>query len=385
MPTAVAWWRRPVAIDVVLVVTGAALLLLGSVRAAGGQVPPRRPLDAFAYAILVAVALAFGMHRRWPMAVLGFSVVATDVYLVLRYPYGPILLATGLAMFLVALNGPLRRSMTACGISIIAIVGAEGITALRPDRGIVVLAQLVAWTGWLLLPWALGTVLRERFELTSRRQAEERRQRLYEERLLMAREVHDIVAHGLAVISMQAGVALHVLDRRPNQAKVALEAIRDASRHSLEELRTALTMFRPMAGTEDRRATARLAQLDGLVASTAGSGVAVHTHVVGAPRELPAFIDIAAFRIVQESLTNVLRHSGATDVTVRLEYRPDAVEVEVTDNGRGVPGHGPPRQGHGLAGMAERAAAIGGILEAGRYKRGGWRVYACLPLGERTE
>lgn len=383
MPTAVAWWRRAVAVDVVLAVTGAALLVFGSVRAAGGQVPPRHPLDGIAYAILVAVAFAFVAHRRWPLAVLAFSVIVTDVYLMLRYPYGPILLATGLAMFLVALNRSLRRSMAACGMSILVLVGTEGITALQPDHGIVVLLQLVAWAGWLLLPWALGVVLRERIELANRRRSDERRQRLYEERLLMAREMHDIVAHGLAVISMQAGVALHVMDRRPSQAKVALEAIRDASRHSLEELRRALTVFRPAVGTEDRRAAAGLAQLDGLVATTAGSGVEVHSEIIGTPLSLPAFTDIAAFRIVQESLTNVLRHSGATAATVRLEYRPDAVKVEVTDNGRGVFGQ-QPRQGHGLAGMAERAAAVGGILEAGPDRRGGWRVYARLPLGERA-
>jgi len=244
--------------------------------------------------------------------------------------------------------------------------------------------QLAAWAGWLLLPWALGTVLRDRLEGITRDRAEERQRRLFEGRLQMAREVHDIIAHGLAVISMQAGAALHVLDRRPDQARVALEAIRGASRHSLDELRTTLAVFRPATDPEDRRAAAGLAQLDALVATTAGSGVAVTTQVVGEPRPLPAFPDIAAYRIVQESLTNVLRHSGATMATVRLAYLPDAVEVDVTDDGRGAPGSPTPRRGNGLAGMAERAAALGGILEAGPHRDGGWRVHARLPLGEPT-
>ena len=384
MPPA-AWWRRPFVVDVLVTLTAAGLLLFGSVRAAAGQSPPRRPLDLLAYAILVAVAVALGLRRRWPVAVLTCCVLATVLYLAYRYPYGPILLAAGFAMANVAVTEPPRRSMLAGGIATLAVVGAEAVTALHPTRDLVTDLQLLAWTSWLLLPWALGTVIRDRWDAVIQAREAERRRRLYEERLQMAREVHDIVGHGLAVISMHAGVALHVLDKRPEQARVALTTIRDASRQSLEDLRSTLRALRTDHHGEDRRVVAQLDQLDSLIATTEGSGVTICTEIVGTSRRLPTFTDITAYRIVQESLTNVLRHAHATAATVRLSYLPDAVTVDVTDNGRAVVGQAEPRDGHGLAGMAERAAAVGGILEAGPRHEGGWRVRAWLPLGERTE
>jgi signal transduction histidine kinase len=233
-----------------------------------------------------------------------------------------------------------------------------------------------------LVPLWLGWAVRVRRE----RAAEEVRRRVEEERLRLARELHDVVAHSIAVINFQAGVAVHVLDRRPEQARAALLAIKQASGEALQELRATLGVLRQLGEQGGSRAPLPgLAQLDALVARAAQAGRRVEVRVQGEQVELPLAVDLAAYRIVQEALTNVARHAGPAAAVVRLTFGAGEVLVEVTDDGRGLAAADTPGGGrHGIAGMRERAVALGGELEAGPGPAGGFQVRARLPFQPRA-
>jgi signal transduction histidine kinase len=233
---------------------------------------------------------------------------------------------------------------------------------------------------WLLLMGAGAELLRSRLERRAEEaaaQAEQARRRASDERLRIAQELHDVLAHNISLINVQAGVALHLLDERPEQARPALRAIRDASKDALGELRSVLDILR-VGEAAPRAPTAGLADLDALVARTRGTGLDVQVDIPEAVDGLPAGVDLAAFRIVQEALTNVVRHAGASRATVRLGRFPDELVVEVDDNGHGPSGSD--GGGRGLPGMRERARALGGSLEAGPRPGRGFRVRATLPL-----
>jgi signal transduction histidine kinase len=181
-------------------------------------------------------------------------------------------------------------------------------------------------------------------------------------------------------------VALHVLDRRPEQAREALLAIRQASAGAMQELRATVGVLRrPDDEERSRAAVPGLAQLDELVAGVARAGPPVQVLVDGEPVELPPAVDLAVYRVVQESLTNVVRHAGPTRATVRVAYGAADVVVEVTDDGAAGPAPSPgPGGGHGIAGMRERVAALGGELRAGPRPQGGFQVWARLPLVDKA-
>jgi signal transduction histidine kinase len=243
--------------------------------------------------------------------------------------------------------------------------------------------------------WALTEVAmagRQRRLAAERTRAEEARRRAGEERMRIARELHDVLAHNISLINVQAGVALHLMDEQPGQSRTALQAIKQASNDALGELRSVLDILRQGDEAEPRSPASGLAQLDSLVAGAEATGLEVRTRVEGAPRPLPAGTDLAAFRIVQESLTNVTRHAGpAASATVLVRYGREGLTVQVDDNGKGVASASgrqatdPDRQdrrlgGNGIRGMRERVAALGGELAAGPRPGGGFRVLARLPL-----
>jgi signal transduction histidine kinase len=237
--------------------------------------------------------------------------------------------------------------------------------------GPVFLSPLVAMVAWFKL------VRSERAAQAKRVLAAETARTAGVERLRIAQELHDVLAHHISLINVQAGVALHLVDEKPEQTRTALAAIKDASKESLTALRGALDALRHIDDVAPRRPTAGLAQLETVVASVRTAGVEVRLRVSGERVDLEPAADLAALRIVQESLTNVLRHSGAAHVEVDIEYRPESLRIRVSDNGRGgawVPGNG-------LTGMAERAAALGGRCEAGPRSGGGFQVRAELPIG----
>lgn len=360
-----------------------AFMVFGSVQAAAGQVPPRRPLDALAYALMVLAAAVLAGRRVWLVATLAVTAAVTAVYLAVDYPWGPIVFAPGIALYTAAVRCRLGPSLVAGALVAAAVVAP---VLWVPDRPDIVAAAPVRVLLFVCVVWIVGTVVRSGRKGTLRVRAEDERRRVYEERLQIASEVHDVVGQGLAVIAMQAGVALHVADKRPEHAWAALEAIRQTSREALDELRGTLAVFRRPDGGADTLGGAAphsvpgLGQLDRLVAAMADSGLQVRLIVEGQPTTLPARVDLAAYRIVQESLTNVLRHAGPTRATVRVDYQPDGVVLAITDDGSARVGDDTSLGGHGIAGMRERAAALGGRLQAGPRSQGGFSVEARLPV-----
>ena len=222
---------------------------------------------------------------------------------------------------------------------------------------------------------------RSRRESDRNQREQDRRRYAYEERLRIARDVHDVVGHSLSVITMQAGVALHVLDKRPDQVAESLEAIRTTSRDALAELRMTLGVFRDPSAGDARAPVPGLARLEDLVGALRKAGRTVE--LVREPADdhgpLPAAVDQAAFRIIQEALTNVVRHADSAVATVRVARDPRRVVLEVADDG---PARSVPVAGNGIRGMGERARAVGGTLRIQVRSGGGVLVQAELPIAE---
>ncbi|MEU8424520.1 sensor histidine kinase [Micromonospora sp. NPDC048835] len=377
-------WRWPeVAANaaLALVLLGFGLLATGL---AGENQPGSRPVDAASRVLIAVAALALLVRRRVPVVTLAVVTVATSTYLLAGYPYGPILVTFLISVYTVAVWLPVRPAAVATGVAFV-VLSAHVFFGRGPAPG---------WTGvlpasaWVVVPFAVGVVARVSREAAARTRAEEARSRAEqarrqadEERLRIAQEVHDVVGHGLAAISMQAEIALHLLPKRPEQAEVALTAISRTSREALDELRVTLGAVRRGA---EREPVPGLARLPALRDRLAGAGLTVEVRVVGEPRELPAAVDLAGYRVVQEALTNVLRHAGVASAEVTVGYRADEVTVEITDRGVAVAhtgtGQAGDEGGHGLAGMRERVAALGGRLTTGPRTGGGFRVYAGLPV-----
>jgi signal transduction histidine kinase len=239
---------------------------------------------------------------------------------------------------------------------------------------------------WLLVVVFGGEVVRTRHDriAAQRRSREEvALRRAEEERLRIARELHDVLAHGISLINVQSGVALHLLDERPEQARSALSIINEASAEALREMRSVLGVLRRVDEEAPRTPAAGLEHLDELVERAAAAGVSVQLRREGEPRPVGTAVDLAAYRIIQESLTNVARHAGGGEATVALAYGADGLAIEVENDGIAERRNGhsgsSPGSGNGIAGMRERAAALGGRLEADPRPDGGFRVRARLP------
>ena len=384
---------RLLVVDGLVVVVAGVVAVFGSRQAALNQ-PGAEPLDRLAYALIVVAVAALAVRRTWPRAVLAVTVALGAAYLALGYAPGPIFVAPAVAMYTLAVGSPVRTSLTACALALVVVESGHLPELLGQGSGglLAAVPTMVGWgAAWVVLPWALGTIVRLGREEAGRNREEELRRRAYEERLRVAREVHDVVGHGLAVINMQAGIALHVLAKRPEQVEVALEAIKTTSKEALDELRSTLAVFRqPEEAAAPRRPAPGLAQLEALIGEMADSGLPVDLAVSGERAGLPGAVDHAAYRIVQESLTNVLRHAGPVTAKVRVSYQPGALDLEISDDGDGgrsrqrggAASDGAAAGGHGIAGMRERAAAVGGTLVAGTAAEGGFRVHARLPTGE---
>ncbi|MDQ3150647.1 MAG: sensor histidine kinase [Actinomycetota bacterium] len=364
--------------DALLAVPLGAIMVVGTVGAASNQ-PIAAPLDALTFVLVGLAIAALPLRRAFPLPALAVIVAATALYIALGYPFGPILFAVAVGVYTVASLLPVRRSLAAWAVTAAAL--AIPVMTVHVDwaRWQVDLPLLGVFTAAFLAPWAVGTVVRLRRESAAASRAESLRDREYQERLRTAQDVHDIVGHGLAAITMQAGVALHVLDRSPRQAREVLESIKASSQDALDELRATLAVFR--SAGDGRAPTPDLDRLDVLVARTTGAGVPVDLVHDGERVRMPATVELTAYRIVQESLTNVLRHAGPTRATVRLAHAPDALTVEITDTGRGPSGDD--GEGQGITGMRARAGAVGGTLEAGPGRGGGFIVRARLPLDGR--
>ncbi|WP_343442980.1 sensor histidine kinase [Micromonospora schwarzwaldensis] len=356
-----------------------ALLVIGLVGTAPAGLNQGVHAGPVAYPPVVVAALAVAVRRRFPLPALAVVAAATTAYLMLGQPYGPILLSFFVAVYAVAAHRPVRTAGVAGVVALAALVGYVFV-GVRPPGPV----GLMPVAAWVVVPFAVGVTVRLSREAAARSRTDEARRLADAERLRVAREVHDVVGHGLAAIHLQAEVALHLLARRPEQAEAALTAISRTSKEALDELRVTLTVVRREEVTDERAPVPGLAQLGHLRERLAGAGVPVTVEATGEPRPLPVAVDLAAYRVAQEALTNVLRHAGAATAAVRVGYAPGAVTVEVTDTGRGGPAPAGRPAGSGLAGMRERVTALGGTFDAGPAASGGFRVHATLPTREVT-
>ncbi|MCU1501684.1 MAG: two-component sensor histidine kinase [Ilumatobacteraceae bacterium] len=357
--------------------------VVGSFGATQNQ-PDRKPMDWLAVLLVLAGPAALALRDRRPIGALVVAAAAADVYVGLGYAYGPIFVSVIVAAFSALHANHRRATWTVAGLGYVGFVAASFADPRRDGIGLVQLALVAGWLVVVLAVAELVRVRRSQFAERARAEREGRQRRLSEERLRLAQDLHDVLAHNISLINVQAGVALHLLDDQPEQARPALANIKRASRDALHELRAALDVLR--TGEDAPRAPApTLADLDALVSGVRASGLDVRTECVGTPAALPATVELAAYRIVQEALTNVTRHADARSATIHLTYAAD-LTVEVVDDGSGHAHGGRDAAGvvdgggNGLVGMRERAVALGGTMEAGPRPGGGFRVIATLPL-----
>jgi signal transduction histidine kinase len=350
-----------------------------------------RGMLALGYGLVLLHTLPLVGRRRFPGAVLALVVASGLAGAALGLPpffEGPAILV---AVYSVAAYG--RRWVSLAGLTV-AELGLAALQLTPFEFAEIEGLAPVGSMGILAAAWLLGHFahnyrayaagLEERTAELERAREELARRAVTEERLRLARELHDVVAHAMSVIAVQSGVGAHVADSRPGEVGKALAAIEVTSRAALTELRRLLGVLRQDGDPQASLAPVPgLANLDVLLAEVAEAGLAVRLRVEGAPAPLPAGVDLSAYRIVQEALTNVVKHAGPAHAQVTIRYRDQEVAVEVIDDGRGVAavaGDGGKGTGHGLIGMAERVAAFGGDLEVGPRPGGGFRVAARLPL-----
>ncbi|MER6526922.1 sensor histidine kinase [Streptomyces sp. NPDC001508] len=363
-----------------------AFVLVGSNFAAHGQ-PDREPLDAYARVLLlVASGLLLWRHRH-PVAVVFGTAAATLVYLGAGYPYGPVFLTVAASCVTAVVAGHRRAAWTSVGLLWAGhvLIALWLYRRLPPpgDTGGSIDQEILIAT-WILAIGALSELARVRREQWVRERADRAqaaRRRADEERLRIARELHDVLAHSISVINVQAGMGLALLDSDPEQARAALTTIKSASREALGEVRQVLDTLRA-PGAAPRAPAPGLDRLPELVEQAAGAGLAVE--IEGAAPRLAPGADLAAFRIVQEALTNVVRHSGSRHARVRFDHDTDCLRLRIDDDGPAT-GADAGGSGNGLAGMRERAAALGGTIEAGPRPDGGFRVLAVLPSQIKSE
>jgi signal transduction histidine kinase len=384
-----AWWRRwqgSASYDAVTAVILTVVLTLGAYGEAhpnqpadqvvNGHPVPHTPLAAFLLVVLACLVLA--VRHRYPVTVLIISTAAVVAYSALGYVNGAVLLAPAIALYTVAKTVKARHSLLLAAGTLVALMSATAAgNPFQPTAG-----------GFYLIPALIaaplfgGIAVRNRLAYVASIQAradDAANRRIGEERLRIARELHDVVAHTMATINVQATAASHVLAEQPAAAAEALQTIRLASKDGLRELRAILNVLRQADDADPTQPAPGLAHLDALIAGAGQAGLPTTLTTAGPARPLPPEVDLAAYRIIQESLTNTIRHAGPATATVSLGYGADDLRIEVTDTGRGAAPDPAGSTGHGLTGMRERAAAVGGTVQAGPGDGGGFRVVARLP------
>ena len=387
---------------------GAALLLWG--RPTDAQLATAGLSLAGWYALLAVLAGAVAFRRLWPRLTLGLSLAMYATMAAHGFAKFPSL-AVALCLYQFALSQP--RSRALAGLVLTEAVAGVGM-AVGGGPAFFDSAWAATWAGQsapIVAFWAAGMMIRSQraYDTGLRAQAERRAQAhleeaqrtVIEERLRIARELHDVMAHSMSVIAVQAGVGRHVITGHPDEAAKALAAIETVSRTALREMRALLDVLREESSADDAatipdRAKPGLSDLPLLIEQTGRTGLQVELRIRGAARQLPPSIDLAGYRIIQEALTNSVKHAATTRARAQVSYHQDDVEIEVTDEGHDWPGlPGRPRpavtpdshgghSGHGLIGMRERVALSGGDFAAGHLPLGGFRVWARFPTGETS-
>jgi signal transduction histidine kinase len=390
--------RAWVTLDVAL----AGALLAGTVAQIAWGRETRAPSggtwDTFRYFAAVFACLPLVFRRRWPTAALAATAVG-DAILVACGVHGPATTSVGFAMYTVAVTSPRRVPLPTVGAAVAVMLVGALVGALVASGG-PEWAASIAGPAPLLVGWFAGENVRarrayqeaqiERSAEREREREERVRQAATDERVRIARELHDIVAHAMSLIAVRAGAGRMVIDTQPDEARKALSIIETTSRKALREMRRLVGVLRqtdePGEGEVELEPAPQLASLDELIRGTTQAGVHVDLDVTGDVRALPAGIDVSGYRIIQEALTNVVRHVGPTNVHLYVRYRPDEVEIELIDEGtatpRGRPANGEDAgTGHGLVGMRERVALYRGELVTGPVGNG-YRVLARLPTDD---
>jgi signal transduction histidine kinase len=362
--------------------------------------PDSRPPNALAYALGVAIGAAALARRRWPLGVLLASTTLLLLYYSLNFPGIPPAMALSVALYTAVDAGYLRWG-TAIAVFFLS-AGLFVVVGRKHGPGLLEVAQMAQQAALFAVVILLGEVVRnrrryqdevqERLRRTAADQEREAARQVAEERLRIARELHDVMAHTITAINVQSSLALEALDDAPAQARSAVSAIRTASREAMAEIRATVGLLRQDEDESAPRApTPELDQLDGLISEAQRAGVRVEMTITGEARPLTATVSAAAFRIVQESLTNVVRHAQAHSVKVALRYDVAGVGISIADDGicaqtetqAGKESNQSSAQGgHGLRGMQERVAALDGRLSAGPQPGGGFLVEAWLPALE---
>ena len=389
--------------DVLLALFIVVMQVQGTVtRANGDPESVLRPLADFGYLgylLLVAGGAVVVVRRRWPVTVFVATALASLAYYALDFPDGPGWLGLFVAIYTLTALGDGRRSLVTAGVGIATLAPCWLIAAADVEP-----PAAIGWVffriGASVMSAALGESVRsrkfiaaealERAELAERTREEQARARVDEERLRIAREVHDTVAHAIAIINVQSGVTAHVIDKRPERARETLLAIEQTSSRALQEMRAILGVLRD--ADDGRVPHPGIGQIDELTTKAREAGLDVDFEATSPPPPVPSAIGSAVYRILQESITNVIRHAGPTRVTVALDYGADTVAVRVTDEGRREAAlhtgkdrandglAGPDEPGRGILGMRERCQLLGGELDAGPLPGGGFAVTARLPL-----
>lgn len=379
-----SWWQKShwrTDLAITLIVGAIEIVAMPFI---GQNQPDHRALDPVALALFVAGAAALIFRRYYPVWVLIFTNGITLLYLLLDYPKGPIFLTTVIAFFTAVLQG---RRFIAWTVLAAEFVLFPWLPYLLGNEAAPTSTGIWGLAGWLLVYATVAELAHIRQQRLIRTREEEARRRAAEERLRIAHELHDVLGHNISLISVQAGVALHLIDQQPEQARFALSVIKDASKDALRELRSVLDVLRQVNEEPPPRSPSpSLASLSELVSRASEAGLQVHTEVSGELKGLPTSLDLAAFRIIQEALTNVMRHSGHTTSSVYVNCNEQELTLQIDNEvSKGKEGECDTNgSGQGILGMQERASALGGIVEAGPRPDGGFRVYARLPLSGRS-
>lgn len=375
---------RPPGRDVAIAGSVAVVEIVGAAFASAHQ-DTRLDFGVGGVLLLAAGAAALAWRARFPVAVLLVAYATTLTYAVLGYPQGPIYFSLIVAFCTVMLAGHRLVAWTTIASGWVTFLWLPPLFGTGDAPSWTAAVGLGAWLLVLATTTEIVRIGRERAGERRRAQEEEARLRARDEQLRIARELHDVVAHDLSLINVQAGTALHLIHERPELAESALSAIKAASKDALDELRSLVDVLRSGPERAPRRPTPTLTDVDDLVRRTRDAGIPVELHVHGTRRPLPRPIETAAYRVTQEALTNVARHAEASRAVVDLDYGRDALVVQVDDDGPGSPATvraSPGVAGRGIVGMRERVHALGGELEVGVLDRG-FRVRARIPLRER--
>ncbi|MEV0399130.1 sensor histidine kinase [Actinoallomurus sp. NPDC050550] len=376
---------RPPASDLIVSTAVAAVALIGAAIAP----PGRTGLDALGYLLLLSGSAALFVRRRWPVAVLLVTTTCVLVYLVRGYPGIAAAEPVMVALFTASRAG--HRAAAPAPMVALVIVVITDLTLHHGEPFRQVLQDRFLLAGWLVASVMMGGAIRQwdayvreaqqRAAEAERTREEMALRRAGEERLRIARELHDSLTHSISIVKVQVGVAIHLARKRGEDVPEALLAIQEASGEAMRELRATLEVLRESDGETNGSGLDRLPQL---LRRACSAGLQADLTIVGRTRELPSAVDRAAYRIVQEALTNVARHAGAASASVCLDYGADTLTVQIDDDGTARPGT-TPTPGVGLTGMRERVTALAGRLSAAPRPEGGFTVRAELPLSEPPE